>query len=240
MRHRFIFVLTGAGLSAESGLGTFRDQDGLWAKFNIDEVASRAGYEKNPSKVLDFYNMRRANMQGAAPNAAHAALAKLQIEWQARGGRVFLCTQNIDGLLEIAGAADVVHMHGEIAKSRCDACGDIALADGDILVAMGCPACGRGNCLRPHIVWFGEQPLFMEAIQDALERTDLFASIGTSGAVYPAAGFVDFMHALDVPRIEINLAPSDNGAMFSDARYGPASEQVPLWVEEFLAGQGQP
>ena len=230
-----IFVLSGAGLSAESGLGTFRDKGGIWSQYDIEEVASIAGYMKNPALVLDFYNKRRANLAAAKPNAAHFALAKLQSEWKRRARDVVLCTQNIDDLLEQAGAENVIHMHGELNKSRCHDCGALTPADGDLLLDMGCAGCGRIGALRPHVVWFGEEPLFMGEIFDALDQADLFVSIGTSGAVYPAAGFVDLARRRGVPTMEINLEPSENADVFADARYGPASEAVPAWVEEVLA-----
>lgn len=236
MQFTRIFVLTGAGLSAESGLGTFRDTGGLWANFNIEEVATLDGYERDPAKVLNFYNMRRTNLLEARHNAAHEALARLEREWRALGGEIYLCTQNIDDLLEQAGAERVVHMHGELKKWRCHDCDAIGDADGDLLTSMGCPSCGRDGGLRPHVVWFGETPLFMDEIFDALGRADLFVAIGTSGAVYPAAGFVDFARHNRVPCLEINLAPSDNAEVFTDARYGKATEIVPAWVEELLAG----
>jgi NAD-dependent deacetylase len=232
MKFPRIFILTGAGLSAESGLGTFRDAHGIWANFNPEELASPAGYARNPARVLDFYNQRRSAMRAAKPNPAHQALAKLQAEWTRRSGEVFLCTQNIDNLLEQAGAAEVVHMHGELMKSRCSDCGALDRADGDLLVDMGCPACGRVGGLRPHVVWFGEEPLEMPAIYEALERADLFVAIGTSGAVYPAAAFVGFARERGLERLEINLAPSDNADIFTETRYGPASDAVPAWVDE--------
>ena len=237
MKFPRIFVLTGAGLSAESGLGTFRDTHGIWANFNPEELASPAGYARNPARVLDFYNQRRAGLRAAKPNPAHQALAKLQAEWTRRSGEVFLCTQNIDNLLEQAGAVSVVHMHGELMKSRCADCAAVAEADGDLLVDMGCPDCGRVGGLRPHVVWFGEEPLHMTEIYTALERADLFVSIGTSGAVYPAAAFVGFARERGLACIEINLAPSDNADAFTEARYGPASAAVPAWVDELIGSR---
>jgi NAD-dependent deacetylase len=228
-----IFILTGAGISAESGLGTFRDKDGLWTKFNLDDVASIGGYHRNPQLVLDFYNQRRANLLSAKHNAAHEALARLEAGWAGRGD-FLLCTQNIDDLHEAAGSKRVLHMHGELKKSRCFDCGHVDLADGDLSLHLGCGACGRTGGLRPHVVWFGEEPLFMDEIFEALERADLFVAIGTSGAVYPAAGFASFSRARGCPTMEINLDPSDNASDFRDARYGKASETVPAWVAEML------
>jgi NAD-dependent deacetylase len=229
-----IFVLTGAGVSAESGLSTFRDKGGLWEQYNIEDVASLSGYERNPAKVLDFYNLRRNSHGDVAPNAAHMALAELEAAWERRGGQVTLCTQNIDNLHERAGSRRVIHMHGELGKVRCHDCGDITSADGDLSLAMGCTACGRVGGLRPHVVWFGEAPLEMDAIFEALAGADLFVSIGTSGAVYPAAGFVGAARSAGIPTMEINLEPSDNAGLFDAARYGKASEAVPAWVAEMM------
>lgn len=230
-----IFVLTGAGVSAESGLATFRDKDGLWTKFPIEEVATIQGYERDPRRVLEFYNLRRKNLAGAKPNPAHVALAQLEAFWAERGGEVTLCTQNIDDLHEQAGSRRVIHMHGELKKTRCHDCGHVTLADGDLSVELGCAACGRVGGLRPHVVWFGEMPLEMDAIYEALAAADLFVAIGTSGAVYPAAGFVGAARQAGIATVEINLEPSDNAALFDAARYGKASEAAPAWVAEMIA-----
>lgn len=230
-----IFILTGAGVSAESGLSTFRDKDGLWTKYPLEEVASIQGYERNPARVLEFYNLRRGKLADVQPNAAHIALARLQAAWAARGARVTLCTQNVDNLHERAGASHVIHMHGELSKTRCHDCNYVSLDDGDLSLSLGCGACGRIGGLRPHVVWFGETPLFMDEIFAALEGAGLFVSIGTSGAVYPAAGFVNAAREADIPTMEINLEPSDNAHAFDTARYGKASEAVPAWVTEMIA-----
>lgn len=235
-----IFILTGAGISAESGLSTFRDKDGLWERYPIEEVATIGGYEKNPARVLEFYNLRRANLASVKPNPAHAALAQLEAALAATGGSVTLCTQNIDDLHEQGGSRAVIHMHGELKKARCHDCGDVTVADGDLSQNLGCGACGRIGGLRPHVVWFGEMPLEMDAIYEALAAADLFVSIGTSGAVYPAAGFVSAARAAGIPTMEINLEPSENAAMFDAARYGKASEAVPAWVAEMIALAGNP
>ncbi len=235
-----IFILTGAGVSAESGLSTFRDKDGLWSKYRIEDVASIEGFRRDPRRVLEFYNLRRGNLADAKPNPAHFALAKLEAAWGARGGTVTLVTQNIDDLHEQAGSRRVIHMHGELMKVRCDDCGDVTLADGDLTLELGCAACGRSGGLRPHVVWFGEVPLEMDAIYEALAAAELFVSIGTSGAVYPAAGFVRAAREAGIPTVEINLEPSENADMFDAARYGRASEAAPAWVDEVLklAGVG--
>ncbi len=236
MQTRNIFILTGSGISAESGLSTFRDKDGLWAKYNIADVASIEGYQRDPRGVLDFYNVRRANLVGARPNAAHLALAELGARW--RHGVVTLVTQNIDNLHELAGFRNVIHMHGELNKMRCGDCGDVRLADDDLTLELVCCACGNIGGLRPHVVWFGEIPLEMDTIYEALARADMFVSIGTSGAVYPAAGFVQAAQEAGIKTVEINLEPSENADMFDIAHYGKASEAVPAWVGEILRGAG--
>lgn len=233
-----IFILTGAGISAESGLATFRDKDGIWAQYDIEEVASIQGYERDPVKVLEFYNMRRNSHGDVRPNAAHIALGQLQALWAERGGAVTICTQNVDNLHERGGAQSVLHMHGEIAKARCHDCGALTNYDGDLSIGLGCAACGHIGGMRPHVVWFGEMPLLMDEIYEALTGADLFVSIGTSGNVYPAAGFVSAARAAGIPTMEINLEPSENAHAFDAGRYGKASEQVPAWVTEMAALKG--
>ncbi len=232
-----IFVLTGAGVSAESGLGTFRDKSGtgLWARFDPMKLATPEAFARDPAAVQEFYNFRRRNLLSAAPNAAHFALVRLQGELPERGGALTLVTQNIDDLHERGGATGVIHMHGELLKARCVACGDIADRRDDLSVDAVCPSCGAGGTLRPHVVWFGETPLFLEEIYAALSEAALFVSIGTSGSVYPAAGFVSEARRRGVRTCEINLEPSDNAAIFDERRYGPAGEVVPAWVEDVLS-----
>jgi len=229
-----IFVLTGAGVSAESGLGTFRDQDGLWARYDLREVATPEGFARDPAKVHGFYDARRRALAGAAPNAAHVALARLEAELEARGERLFLCTQNIDDLHERAGARRVVHMHGELFKARCLACTAVSDWRGDLGLAAACPSCDCIGRLRPDVVWFGEVPYFLDEIYAAVVEAELFVSIGTSGSVYPAAGLGAEARAAGVRTCEINLEPSDNAYAFDERRYGPASEAVPAWVDEVL------
>ncbi len=233
---KHIFVLTGAGVSAESGLGTFRDKtgDGIWARFDPMRLATPEAFARDPQTVLAFYDARRRNLRSAAPNAAHLALAQLGRGLAEQGGRLTLVTQNIDDLHERAGSTDVIHMHGELLKARCQECGSIRLWPDDLTPSHACPGCGGAGSLRPHVVWFGEMPLRMDDIDNALRRADLFVAIGTSGAVYPAAGFVADARAFGVPTCEINLEAADNADCFDEARYGPASETVPAWVEEFL------
>lgn len=231
-----ICILTGAGVSAESGLGTFRDKDGLWARYDLAEVATPEGFARDPGKVHDFYDARRRTLVQAQPNLAHVALAGLQRGVEAAGGRVFLCTQNIDDLHERAGSTGVAHMHGELFKARCTACAAVSDWRGDMGVAAVCPDCGEAGALRPHVVWFGEMPLLLDEIDAALSDADLFVSIGTSGSVYPAAGLVAEARRAGVRTCEINLEPSDNTWAFDERRYGPASQAVPAWVDEVLKG----
>jgi len=231
-----VFVLTGAGISAESGLGTFRDRDGqgIWARFDPMKLATPEGFARDPDAVLAFYDLRRRNLMNAKPNAAHSALARLERALAGKGGSLTLVTQNIDDLHERAGSARVVHMHGELLKARCGSCDAVHPWLDDLKVAHACPDCGRAGHLRPHVVWFGEMPFHMDDIYRALAEADLFVAIGTSGAVYPAAGFVAEARAYGVATCEINLEPSDNAEWFDERRYGPASEAVSAWVEELL------
>ncbi len=231
-----VFVLTGAGVSAESGLGTFRDKagEGIWAKFDPMKLATPQGFQRDPRAVLAFYDARRRNLLQARPNAAHFALARLERGLAARGGRLTLVTQNIDDLHERAGSKHVVHMHGELLKARCENCETAPLWPKDLTVDDACPECGLAGVLRPDVVWFGELPQHLDDIDRALRSADLFVAIGTSGAVYPAAGFVAEARAFGVPTCEINLEAADNAFLFDDALYGPASQTVPAWVEELL------
>lgn len=231
-----IFVLTGAGISAESGLGTFRDASGIWTQYDLMEVATPEGFTRDPAKVRAFYNARRANLAKATANPAHLALAKLQKGLAAKGGRLFLCTQNVDDLHEQGGCTDVIHMHGELRVTRCHACGATWPDAGPLSADTTCARCGAAGGARPHVVWFGEVPLFMHGIEDALKEADLFVAIGTSGSVYPAAGFVSQARRLGIRTCEINLEPSDNARAFDERRYGPATEVVPAWVEAVLGG----
>lgn len=230
-----IFVLTGAGVSAESGLGTFRDKGGIWARFDPMKLATPEAFARDPAAVHDFYNLRRRNLLAAKPNAAHAALADLEAGLAARGGGVFLCTQNIDDLHEQAGNRGVHHMHGELLRARCLHCGAAVPWREDLSVATPCPACARTGGMRPDVVWFGEMPCGLDLIGAELGAADLFVAIGTSGAVYPAAGYVAEARALGIPTVEVNLAPSDNARAFNDGRYGPATETVPALVAELIA-----
>ncbi len=231
-----IVVLTGSGVSAESGVAPFRDADGVWAKYDYREVATPEGFAANPALVHEFYNMRRRGVQTAEPNAAHRALAELEAGLEARGGRMTLITQNVDNLHEQAGSKNLLHMHGELCKAACAACGDVCDWRDDLSVKTVCGACGRSGAMRPYVVWFGEIPRFMDEAADAIMAAELFVSIGTSGSVYPAAGFVAEARALGIPAMELNLEPSENAYLFNDSRYGPATEVAPQWVREVLDG----
>lgn len=231
-----IFVLTGAGVSAESGLGTFRDKDGIWAKFSIEDLATPEGYARDPQRVLDFYNLRRANLAAATPNEAHRALARLEAACAETSRDFVLVTQNVDDLHEQAGSINVVHMHGELRKIRCERCGVVKSWHGDVTLDTSCPGCARAGHLRPHVVWFGEMPFEMDRIYDDLGDADLFVSIGTSGSVYPAAAFVAYAKGMGTRTVELNLEPSENAHVFAETMYGPASIVVPLFVEQLLGG----
>ncbi|WP_299745350.1 NAD-dependent deacylase [uncultured Tateyamaria sp.] len=227
-----IVILTGAGISAESGLGTFRDEGGLWAQHRIEDVATPEGFARNPQLVVDFYNARRAQAADANPNAAHMALARLQAE---HAGYVTLVTQNVDDLHEKGGSVDVIHMHGALNSALCAKCEHRWPAPLEMSVGQDCPNC-TGPTARPDIVWFGEIPYHMERIERALANADVFVAIGTSGNVYPAAGFVQMARHVGAETIEINLEPGENVGLFDDVRAGKASETVPNWVAEVLAG----
>ncbi|MFI5024081.1 MAG: Sir2 family NAD+-dependent deacetylase [Alphaproteobacteria bacterium] len=234
-RRPSIVVLTGAGISKESGLDTFRDADGIWAKVRLEDVATPEAFARQPRQVHAFYNARRKALRNPniQPNAAHRALAALEAGWP---GEFLLVTQNIDDLHERAGNRKLVHMHGEMLKSRCAWCGEVFLSEDDLAVEMVCHACMRAGGLRPHVVWFGEMPFEMERITAALARATLFVSIGTSGNVYPAAGFVaEARETAGARTVELNLEPSEGAQLFAERRYGPASELVPRFVGELLA-----
>jgi NAD-dependent deacetylase len=227
---RNIVILTGAGISAESGLRTFRADDGLWEDHRVEDVASPEGFRRDPELVQRFYDARRENILAATPNAAHRSLARLDSAWD---GELLIVTQNIDDLHERAGAERVLHMHGEGLSAWCLACDARHPWTGTLLDGPPCPACGEA-ALRPDIVWFGEMPYEMDRIFAAIARADLFVSIGTSGAVYPAAGFVQQAQSARARTLELNLERSQGSAWFDETRLGPASELVPAWVEEVL------
>ncbi len=229
-----IFILTGAGISAESGIATFRDHDGLWEKHRVEDVATPEAFAREPALVQRFYNARRAALKTVEPNPAHMALAKLQKGLRAKSRRAIIVTQNVDDLHERGGGADVIHMHGELSRAFCTACDHHWNVDGDLFPDMPCPACGTVGTSRPDIVWFGEMPYHMDRIEAELSRATLFVSIGTSGAVYPAAGFVQGARSLGIPTLELNLEPSQGSYLFDEARHGPAGRLVPEWVESLI------
>ena len=231
---RNIVILTGAGISAESGIDTFRSDGGLWEQHRIEDVATPEGFARDPDLVLRFYDMRREAVLTKKPNPAHHALARLDREWSARPNHnLLIVTQNVDDLHERAGAAHVHHMHGELRSALCTACMKRSPWDTPMSGRPACPQCGV-NALRPDVVWFGEMPYQMERIYGFLRRADLFVSIGTSGAVYPAAGFVRDARELGARTLELNLERSEGSAWFGESRLGPASELVPQWVDEVL------
>ncbi len=229
-----IVILTGAGISKESGLDTFRDADGIWSRVRIEDVATPEAFARDPVRVHDFYNARRSRLAGGnvKPNAAHRALARLEADWP---GAVLVVTQNIDDLHERAGSRNLLHMHGELLKSRCAACGVVSTQPGDLSVALVCGDCDRAGGMRPHVVWFGEMPLEMERIHEALDTCCLFLSIGTSGNVYPAAGFVQHVRMAGFGHtVELNLEPSEGAQLFAEAIHGAATQVVPAYVERIL------
>ena len=227
-----IVVLTGAGISAESGLSTFRGNGGLWENHRVEDVASPTGFHKNPKLVHGFYSQRRAQVKTVQPNMAHLALAELEKAWP---GDFLLVTQNVDDLHERAGSQKLIHMHGELGKVRCMLCTKVFSWEGETTPETPCPSCGKTKTLRPHIVWFGERPFELERIGEALDKCGLFVSIGTSGNVDPAAGFVERVSPFAYT-LELNLEPSRVASGFFETRNGKATELVPALLEELQAG----
>ena len=228
-----IVILTGAGISKESGLDTFRDADGIWARVRLEDVATPEAFHRDPALVHGFYNRRRQQLResGIEPNAAHLALARLEREWR---GEVTLVTQNVDDLHDRAGSRNLIAMHGELMKARCPTCNLVTSWPGPLTVASLCPGC-RFSGLRPHVVWFGEVPFEMRRIHAAIDQAETFVSIGTSGSVYPAAGLVAYAHRQGVGHcVELNLEPSEGSRLFDERIYGPATEVVPAWVDKVL------
>ena len=235
---RNIVILTGAGISAESGIDTFRSgADGgpsLWEQHRVEDVATPEAFARDPDLVHRFYDMRRAAIQTKVPNSAHEALARLDAEWPEESEHeLLIVTQNVDDLHERAGARRVVHMHGEHLKALCEACGVRSDWRGALIDRPPCPVC-QARALRPDVVWFGEMPYRMGEIYAALRKADLFVSIGTSGAVYPAAGFVRDARQVGAATLELNLERSEGSGWFHETRLGPASALVPAWVEEMV------
>lgn len=227
-----IVILTGAGLSAESGLDTFRDKDGIWSKYDYRDVATPEGFAANPDLVHDFYNMRRRELQKATPNSAHKALARLEADHH---GDILIVTQNIDHLHEAAGSKNIIHMHGELQKVFCTNCNVRQLWKTDLSVESRCTNCNETATMRPDVVWFGEMPYQMDDIIASLMDADLFLSIGTSGNVYPAAGFVDGAREAGAHTVELNLEPSQGASLFHDAIHGPATQVIPAYVNDLIA-----
>ncbi|GAA1993786.1 NAD-dependent deacylase [Microbacterium pumilum] len=225
-----IVVLTGAGISAESGIRTFRDAGGLWEGYSVEDVATPEGYERDPDTVLRFYDARRRDASASSPNAAHHALARLE---ERLGDQVLVVTQNVDDLHERAGARRLAHMHGELRRALCATCDSRPEWDADLIDRPPCPVCGA-RTLRPDVVWFGELPYDLDRIERAVLACDVFVSVGTSGAVYPAAGYAALAAAFGARTVELNLEPSDALVPFDDARAGFASVLVPAWVDEVL------
>jgi NAD-dependent deacetylase len=234
MTFKRIVVLTGAGVSAESGMGTFRDKDGIWTRHSLEDVATPQGFARNPRLVHDFYNARRRALRDARPNVAHLALARLEQSIRKAGGELMLVTQNVDNLHEKAGSRSLLHMHGELSRVMCAACGEKGAWDEDLFTDTECWRCGAQGALRPDVVWFGEMPYGMDDIYGRLSSCDLFASIGTSGEVYPAAGFVHEAQLVGAHTVELNLEPSANARMFGEGRYGPATQVVDAWVKDLI------
>lgn len=229
---RNIVILTGAGISAESGIDTFRGGGGLWEQHRVEDVATPEAFARDPDLVLRFYDMRREAIQEKLPNPAHFALAELDAKWN---GNLLIVTQNVDDLHERGGARRVLHMHGEHLNAWCTSCDVRSRWTGPLIDRPPCPVC-QAPTLRPDVVWFGEMPYRMGEIYAALREADLFVSIGTSGAVYPAAGLVRNARELGIQTLELNLERSQGSQWFHETRLGRASEVVPEWVAEVLAG----
>lgn len=237
MPPRNLVILTGAGISAESGVPTFRADDGLWMGHRVQDVATPQAFARDPALVQDFYNRRRRQLADVEPNLAHHALAELAARWE---GDLLLVTQNVDDLHDRAHALrppgpgfELIHMHGELLKAHCTATGWVSDWPGDMAAHEPSPHHAAGR-MRPHIVWFGEFPLRLERIDAALAECDLFVAIGTSGAVYPAAGFVQQANAAGARTVELNIEPTIGSRLFDEGRYGPATEVVPAWVDSLL------
>lgn len=233
--YRHIVVLTGSGISAESGIATFRDKDGIWAKYDIEEVATPDAFARQPHKVHDFYNQRRRGLKGVTANPAHIALARLERAHGTKPGHTFhIVTQNVDNLHEVGGSRNVLHMHGELLRGKCAACDARFDWHEDMSTADNCPECRAPGGVRPDIVWFGEVPYHMDRIVQLVQACDLFVSIGTSGAVYPAAGLVGLARRAGAHTVELNLEPSDGVTLFHEAIHGKAGEIVPAFAERIM------
>jgi NAD-dependent deacetylase len=233
--YKSVVILTGAGISAESGISTFRDPDGIWAKYDVEEVATPEGFARNPTLVHDFYNMRREALKAVKPNAGHLALARLEAELTKRGDVDFmLITQNVDNLHEAAGSQKLVHMHGQLMQAWCKACDTRHAWAADMSTETFCPQCRAAGSMRPDVVWFGEMPYQMDRLYDAISGCDLFISVGTSGNVHPAASFVSGARAVGAHTVELNLEPSVGVTQFRQAVHGRGTEIIPAFVEQVL------
>ncbi|MDD2326144.1 MAG: NAD-dependent deacylase [Alphaproteobacteria bacterium] len=230
-----IVVLTGAGISAESGVPVFRGPDGLWHGRRVEDVATHEAMTRDPWGVNGFFNELRRFVEKVEPNPAHLALQKLEAAY---GDKFLLVTQNVDPLHKRAGSKNLLPMHGELQSIWCEACGERTPFFDDALQTTPCPACGRTGTLRPDIVLFGEMPYAMDTITDALMRCDLFIAVGTSGFVYPAAGFVDIARHASAHTIEVNLAETERSPAFHEKRTGPAGQILPALVEELIGQTG--
>jgi NAD-dependent deacetylase len=224
-------ILTGAGVSAESGLATFRGPDGLWEGHRVEDVATPEAFHRDPALVHAFYDARRAKLRTVEPNAAHEALARLDAKWP---GELLLVTQNVDDLHERAGSTRLIHMHGELGSGWCLACDERFAWQGAMGEGASCPSCSAQGQVRPDIVWFGEMPYDMDRIENAIRQCDLFVSIGTAGAVYPAAGFVQTARYCGARALEMTLEPSLGSTLCDESRIGKAGELVPEWVDQIL------
>jgi NAD-dependent deacetylase len=235
LKYSNILILTGAGISAESGISTFRDKDGVWAKYDVEEVATPQGFARNPARVHEFYNGRRAGLKTVKPNAGHFALAHFEAEAVKCGASLHLVTQNVDNLHEAAGSKNLIHMHGELMKAWCTNCDQRMAWDADMSRETKCPHCKAKGGMRPDVVWFGEMPYHMDRLYDLVSECDLFLSIGTSGNVHPAASFVRGARQVGAHTVELNLEPSEGVSQFAEVIHGPATKIVPVYVERLLA-----
>lgn len=234
-QYRNIFILTGAGISAESGLATFRSSSGLWNNHKVEDVASIEGFERNPDLVHDFYNNLKIEIQHVKPNTAHKAITLLQQKYPAE---INIITQNIDTLHEKAGNQNVYHIHGQINQAVCLNCGNVIEAWGEVDTQTECPNCNISAMMKPNIVFFGENLLCMDKVEVLLRKCDLFISIGTSGVVFPAAGFVQTAKYYGAETMEFTLETTANNYLFDKHIYGKAGDTFPKFVDELLKSIG--
>lgn len=234
LQFKHVVFLTGAGISAESGIATYRDKKGLWTQNELQNLAKPAAFAKSPETVHDFYNQRRIDLKQAQPNKAHFHIAHLQKELTGSPVKLTIITQNVDDLHEKAGTKNVIHIHGELNKALCTACDKRSISPAQLSTNSQCVHCGKIGCLRPDIVWFGEVPYKLDYVQSTLEDCDLFVSIGTSGSVFPASDFVQVAKQNGAYAIELNLEAADNASKFDEGHYGVATEIVPAWIDKFV------